>query len=90
MTSVEWLVEELDLDAYLIHDKKIEKALEMEKKQMATNSSQLTDEEIEKAAFEYIKPPQQQPCKSDGYNEYDVFAAFRAGIKYREQLKQRK
>lgn len=48
---------------------------------------ELSDEEIQNAAFQFIKPPKQKPCKSDGYNEYDLFEAFKAGVRYREQLK---
>ena len=92
MTSIEWLINELsnydDEIAYL-YSKEIQQAKEMHKQEMAQLPQQeISDEEIEKAAFEYIKPPRQTPEKSDGYNEYDVFAAFKAGVKHREQLKQ--
>jgi hypothetical protein len=130
MTSIEWLIKELNLEGY---DHTIQQAKEMEKQEIIdahkngeyliphsenaelyyqetygskgsdtlkdyhivdTNEmvqlpqQEISDEEIEKAAFEYIKPPRQTPEKSDGYNEYDVFAAFKAGVKHREQLKQ--
>ena len=31
---------------------------------------------VEKLAEEYLTPPKQKPCESDGYNEYDVFKAY--------------
>jgi hypothetical protein len=76
MTAVEWLWQ-------ITHEREIDKfdweqALEMEKQQMATNSSQLeiSDEEIEKAA-ELL-----------GNNLFGSF--FISGAKwYRKQLKQR-
>ena len=89
MTSIEWLATYLKGITSLNCDEVIEQAKEMHKQEMAQLPQQeISDEEIEKAAFEYIKPPRQTPEKSDGYNEYDVFAAFKAGVKHREQLKQ--
>ena len=84
MTAVEWLWQ-------ITHEREIDKfdweqALEMEKQQMATNSSQLTDEEIDKVANEIFE--------SKGHNiysHYNTVPSFIEGAKwYREQLKQRK
>jgi hypothetical protein len=77
MTAVEWLIDELSKPQYPHDLRKIcNQALEMEKQQM-----EISDEEIEKAAKEYIIK----------FNLDVQFYTFIDGAKwYREQLKQRK
>jgi mono/diheme cytochrome c family protein len=80
MTAVEWLAQQMLHPEN--HNPYIEQALEMEKQQMATNSSQLTDEEIDKVANEIFE--------SKGHNiysHYNTVPSFIEGAKwYREQL----
>ena len=47
-------------------------------------------EEVEKAAWESIEPPinLKTPEDSDGYNEYEVFLAFKAGVEFSEKYVQ--
>jgi hypothetical protein len=87
MTPVEWLVDKICGTHTKSWQPEIDQALEMEKQEMATNSSQpvtdnhaleISDEEIEKAAYNFC-------------NLSMTLVAFIEGAKwYREQLKQRK
>jgi hypothetical protein len=86
MTAVEWLIKEIekhDKEFSYFYNAEIEKALEMEKQQMFKGSEletfEISDEEIEKMAQEYVL-----------YNDAKRSWVIEGAKWYREQLKQRK
>ena len=85
MTSIEWLVEQINKhwdNKNINSDELIKQAKEMHKQEMATNCSQqeISDEKIEKAAADY----------DNGVLYGPPLIHFEQGaFWYREQLKQR-